>query len=124
MNNFQKLLSKAELNYRTVITSRPEMNKPFAILLERRSDLLEALTRWKAYECFLHDQVNVSSLRSVRFKTPMERKLVSEKILDLEERLDNKPENSASPLVSDNKSLTKESEENKPGGETLQEKKT
>ncbi|WP_419536384.1 tetratricopeptide repeat protein [Endozoicomonas sp.] len=120
---FSELLSKAELNYRAVITSRPEMNKPFAILLERRSDLLEALTRWKAYECFLHDQVNVSSLRSVRFKTPMERKLVSEKILDLEERLDNKSENSASPLVSNNKSLTKESEENKPEGERSKKRK-
>ncbi|USE39203.1 hypothetical protein [Endozoicomonas sp. SCSIO W0465] len=84
---FMELIHKAELSYRTVIGSRPEMNKHYAMLLEKRGDLSGSLKQWEAYQRFLLKQESESNIRSLRFKIPMELKLVGEKISELENQL-------------------------------------
>ena len=111
---YNKLLRKAELNYRAVIGSRPEMNKYLAMLIEKRGCLPDSLKYWKAYRCFLHDQEDKSNIRSVRFKIPMEIKLVGEKILELESLIEEiKSEKKAESLLGDDKSYREETVEKK-----------
>ncbi|WP_257264158.1 hypothetical protein, partial [Endozoicomonas sp. ONNA2] len=112
---YNELLGKAELNYRAVIGSRPEMNKYLAMLMEKRGYLPDSLKHWKAYRCFLHDQEEKSNVRSVRFKIPMEIKLVGEKILELENLVGKiKSEKKAESLLGDGKSYNQETVEKKP----------
>ncbi|WP_257295616.1 hypothetical protein [Endozoicomonas sp. YOMI1] len=112
---YTELLGKAELNYRAVISSRPEMNKYIAMLLEKRGDLPGSLKQWKAYRCFLHAQEKKSNVRSVRFKLPMEIKLVGEKILELENQLEEmKSEKNALSLLGANKFYRKDAVEKTP----------
>ncbi|WP_257295617.1 hypothetical protein [Endozoicomonas sp. YOMI1] len=119
-----QLLRKAELNYRSVISSRPEMNKYFAMLLERQGDLPGAVKQWKAYRCFLHGQAKQNNIRSVRFKIPMEIKLVGEKILELESKLEkNKSGKNAELLLGGSKSSRKDAEEKKPESKTARKRK-
>ncbi|MBO9492501.1 hypothetical protein J7438_00100 [Thalassotalea sp. G20_0] len=116
-DQFSGLLNKAELNYRAVIGSRPEMNKYLAMLLEKRGYLSGALKQWKVYQGFLHDQADKSNVRSVRFKIPMEIKLVGEKILQLENLLEEiQSEKNAHSLLGDNRFHRKQAEGKAPEG--------
>ena len=113
---YTDLLNKAELNYRAVIGSRPEMNKYLAMLLEKRGDLSGSLKQWKVYRCFLHGQADKSNVRSVRFKIPMEIKLVGEKNLELENQLEEiKSKKNAHSLSGDNKFYRKDAVGKIPG---------
>lgn len=121
---YKEWLSKAELNYRAVIGSRPEMNKYLAMLLEKRGYLPDSLKQWKAYRCFLHDQEDKSNVRSVRFKIPMEIKLVGEKILQLESQLEEiKLEKKAESLMGDDQSYSEDTVEKKPERQPARKRK-
>ncbi|MBO9481308.1 hypothetical protein [Salinisphaera sp. G21_0] len=121
---YDELLTKAELNYRAVIGSRPEMNKYLAMLIEKRGYLSDSLKHWKAYRCFLHDQEDKSNIRSVRFKIPMEIKLVGEKILELENLIGEiKSEKKAESLLGDDKSYSEETVKKKPGRQPARKRK-
>ncbi|MGI2028657.1 hypothetical protein [Endozoicomonas acroporae] len=120
---YNELLTKAELNYRAVIGSRPEMNKYLAMLIEKRGHLPGSLKHWKAYRYFLHDQEDKSNIRSVRFKIPMEIKLVGEKILELESLIGEiKSEKKAESLLGD-KSYSEEAAEKKPERQPARKRK-
>ncbi|WP_422489652.1 hypothetical protein [Endozoicomonas sp. ALE010] len=121
---YNELLTKAELNYRAVIGSRPEMNKYLAMLIEKRGHLSDSLKHWKAYRCFLHDQEDKSNIRSVRFKIPMEIKLVGEKILELESLIGGiKSEKKAESLLGDDKSYGQGTVEKKPERQPARKRK-